>query len=125
MVRSVLGVIAGFGIWSVLWVVAGNVFPLLAPEAFDDRGMTQSPGILAGFLFASVICSLVGGFVLALIVSRGRAPSALVLGLLLLAVGIFVQMQVWDALPPWYHLSFLILLVPVTMVGSELKRAGT
>jgi hypothetical protein len=50
-----------------------------------------------------------------------RAP--LWLGLILLGVGMFVQAQYWYLMPLWYHLAFLLLLVPACMIGSRLRRA--
>jgi hypothetical protein len=41
-----------------------------------------------------------------------------VLGVVLAGVGAFVQSRVWKLMPLWYHLSFLLLLVPVTLAGA-------
>ena len=38
---------------------------------------------------------------------------------LLLITGIFVQMSIWALMPAWYHLTFLALLIPVTLVGGK------
>jgi len=40
---------------------------------------------------------------------------------LLLIVGVIVQMGVWDKIPLWYHLTFWILLVPMTVLGGRLR----
>ena len=37
-----------------------------------------------------------------------------------MATGIPVQLSAWDQLPVWYNLVFLVLLVPVTMLGVRI-----
>ena len=49
-----------------------------------------------------------------------RWTCAAVLAALLLATGIPVQLSVWNDLPVWYNLAFLILLVPETVFGASL-----
>jgi hypothetical protein len=44
-----------------------------------------------------------------------------ILSVLLIVVGVFVQAQLWRLLPAWYHLSFLILLLPATLAGAWLR----
>jgi uncharacterized protein (DUF983 family) len=43
--------------------------------------------------------------------------------MLLLLVGIFVQMGIWDKIPLWYHLAFWILLIPMTIIGGKLTES--
>ena len=40
------------------------------------------------------------------------------------AVGIAVEASVWSLLPAWYHIIFLVLLIPVTMAGGRLKKTA-
>jgi hypothetical protein len=42
-------------------------------------------------------------------------------GALLLVVGIAVQVSYWDALPVWWHLAFLVSIVPFTLLGARLR----
>jgi hypothetical protein len=49
--------------------------------------------------------------------------ASLWLGLILLGVGMFVQAQYRYLMPLWYHLLFLLLLVPACMIGGQLRRA--
>ncbi|MGD2109159.1 MAG: hypothetical protein PVI86_07180 [Phycisphaerae bacterium] len=123
MLRSIVSIVAGFVVWSVLWLVAGQVALGVAPAAFGENGATSHGGVLGGLLVASVICSLIGGLTVALIVRRSVTGHAVVLGVVLLAVGVAVQAQSWDAMPVWYHLLFLVLLLPLTVVGAQLRPA--
>jgi hypothetical protein len=46
---------------------------------------------------------------------------ALVLGILLLAVGIFFQLKMWNVIPAWYNVIFLVLLIPMTLAGARMR----
>lgn len=77
--------------------------------------------ILLPTLFKSFICSIISGLTAALIAKENN-KSTLFLGVLLLAFGIFIQSVYWNYIPLWYHLTFLILLVPMTFLGGKLSR---
>ena len=131
MVRIILGVIAGFIAWSILWVGSDQI--LIATldwygehqsafkDALTNGGSFQaSTTILVMNLVRSVIISLIAGYLAALIANENRrAPLAL--GILLLLFGIMVQAIAWRYIPIWYPLLFLGLLVPVTIVGGKLR----
>jgi len=120
--RASLAVVAGFALWSVLWVGGDLVFRQLWPEAypaaFPEEPMTAAPPLLAT-LVLSVLCSFLSGGLTARIAHRRGGP-VWVLAILLLAVGVSVQASAWNALPLWYHLPFLLLLVPVCVLGRRL-----
>ena len=54
-------------------------------------------------------------------IAREGKGGPLWTGILLLATGIAVQLQYWSLLPIWYHLVFLVLLVPSTVAGGSLR----
>lgn len=122
--RVVVAVIGGFVAWSVLWLVAGVILRAVAADAINEDGTTDSAGVLSALIVASVICSLASGWIAGLVARAGRFAASAVLGVVLLAVGILVQLQMWDALPLWYHLLFLVLLVPATMGGALIAPGG-
>jgi len=135
MVRIILGIIVGFVAWSILWVGGDEVIAKAWPDwygahklafekaAFNGTSFAADPGILFIHLVRSVITSLISGYLGAVVANESRRTT-LILGIVLLLVGILVQMQVWNLLPVWYHLVFLILLIPATMAGGSLKRSG-
>jgi len=134
MLRIILGAIIGFIVWSILWVGLGEILSLILPEwygktAADFRAAVaaQTPyalgsGVLIWLLVQSIICSLISGYVVAL-VARENVKSTLLLGILLLLFGIFVQSMHWNYMPLWYHIPFLLLLVPMTMMGGKLRKS--
>ena len=121
MVRNILSVLAGFAVWTVLWLASNAAMVAAVPSAFAEDGSTNSAGILVLFLVFSVVFSIVAGYLCATLARQKPMRRVWTLGALLLAVGIFVQLQFWDVMPLWYHLIFLALLVPATLFGAKIQ----
>lgn len=124
MGRSVVAVVVGFVVWTVVWLGSNAAAAGLMPGRFDESGATRDPGALGGLLAVSVVASVLAGVVCALIARRRAVGHALVLGGVLLVVGIGVQAGYWDSMPLWYHLVFLGLLVPATVAGGVVGGRG-
>ncbi len=122
MLRSILSVVAGFVLWTVLWLGTNSIITLATPDSFNEDGSTDSAGILLLILVLSVIYSVASGYVTALVARQDGERHALYLGILLLAVGLMVQISVWALMPLWYHLPFLLLLIPAAMYGGRLRK---
>ena len=120
MLKIILGVIVGFVIWSILWVGVDAILRMVWTD-YDEsvKAMTFSSTMLIVPLILSAIVSIISGFIAALI-AKENSKSPLILGILLLIVGIFVQISVWDKIPLWYNLAFWILLIPMTVLGGRL-----
>ena len=123
MGRIILAAVAGFVLWSALWLVAGLVVLAVVPDAYGEDGRTvTSAGILLVFILAAVVISLVAGWLATLVGRDGGRRAAMILAVLLLLVGLGTEISTWSYAPVWYHLVFLGLLVPATMAGAALKR---
>ncbi len=131
MVRIVLGVIVGFIVWSFLWVGSDAVFSVISPDwgkmSADFRAavenkipFTLSSAVLLTLLIKSFIVSIISGFVTALI-AREKFKSTICLGILLLLFGIFIQSVYWNYMPLWYHIPFLLMLIPMTILGGKIR----
>lgn len=120
MKHAVLGVIAGYLVWTALWLGGNAMFFGAAAEAIEAGEAYAEAGPLVGVIGLSVVCSLVAGVVTALLSKERAAKAAAIMGLLLLATGIVVQAGVWSLMPVWYHLTFLMLLMPISLAGSAL-----
>jgi hypothetical protein len=125
MWRPVLAVIAGYAVWTVIWLGGGQALLAAFPDALPSgelevQPITSTP-YLASALVLSIICSLAAGAFCRIGASRWLT-GALVLSVLLLLTGIGVQASAWSLMPVWYHLAFLALLVPVTLLGARLTR---
>jgi hypothetical protein len=132
MVRIILGVIAGFIAWSILWVGSDAILSAISTDwgktstEFQEAAAKQTPytlssTVLIALLIKSFIVSIISGFVTALI-ARENTKSTFALGVLLLLFGIFVQVGYWNYMPLWYHIPFLILLIPMTVLGGKLRK---
>lgn len=122
----VLGALGGYLVWSVLWLVfnavALTLFPAVDAEFQETQAVTDAL-YLGLLLAASVVCSLAAGRIASLIGKEKARQAVQWLAGLLLLTGIGVEADSWDAMPAWYHLTFLILLVPACLLGAQ--RAKT
>jgi hypothetical protein len=135
MLRIILGVIAGFIAWSILWVGSDQVLHTFSPAwygAHQDRvalavanneSFTSDTTILIIGLVRSAITSLAAGFIAAVVAGENRR-STVILGIILLIVGIAVQVHLWNVFPIWFHLIFWLMLVPLTILGGRMKQTA-
>ena len=72
-------------------------------------------------LVLGAISSLAAGFVAAWI-GRVRMRAAVLTGIVLLGLFIPGHYRIWDKFPVWYHLTFLVSLLPLTLLGAALNR---
>jgi hypothetical protein len=132
MVRIILAIVVGFIVWSILWVGSEAVFGAVSPdwgkksEDFQKAAESGLPytienSVLIILLIKSFIVSIISGFITALI-ARENFKSTIGLGILLLIFGIFIQSLYWNYMPLWYHIPFLLMLIPMTVLGGKLKK---
>lgn len=133
MLRIILGIIVGFTLWSILWVGSDALFSVISPDWYgrtsadfrtavaDNAPYTLDSTVLVMLLIKSVIVSIITGYVTALIAGE-NIKSTIGLGILLLLFGIFIQALHWNYMPLWYHIPFLVLLVPMTILGGKLRK---
>jgi hypothetical protein len=132
MVKIILGVIVGFIVWTVIWLGTDAVLTMISPNWYAKNIVDLNTAAASGqpyqsetlmtlmALGLSVICSFISGFTAALI-ARENVKSTLILGILLLLVGLSVSISFWNYFPLWYHFFFLILLIPVTILGGKVR----
>lgn len=119
--KSVLAVVLGYAVWSVLWLAGSQVLQRVVPEVQPEMPITHM-GALIALVVYSVLLSVLSGWVTAALAPRSATGHALVLALALLATGIMVQTSAWSLFPVWYHLLFLGLLVPATLYGAAVRQ---
>lgn len=132
MVRMILGILVGFIVWSILWVGSDQLLMVLSPRWYGDHQtsfmravegattFTPDTTILLLHLVRAAVITLLAGY-LAAMIAREISRAPLILGVLLLLFGIFVQAMAWNYLPMWYHLLFLLMLVPLSVAGGRLR----
>ena len=133
MLRIILGAIAGFILWSILWVGGDALLSAISPDwwgktSLEFRAAVENKTpysldsiVLILLLVKSIVISVISGFVTA-IIAKESAKSTLLLGILLVLFGIFIQSIYWNYMPLWYHLPFLLLLIPMAMLGGKLRK---
>ena len=72
-------------------------------------------------LVLGAISSLSAGFVAAWIGKR-RISAATLTGIVLLGLFIPGHYRIWGKFPVWYHLTFLVSLLPLTLLGAAFNR---
>lgn len=125
MVRSILAVLAGAVVWDALYLGSNALLVSLLPGYFNLDGSTDHLGMLLLSLTLSIAFFLISGYITAAVARKNPLGHGLALGLVQLPQGIFAQSQYWDLLPLWYHLLFLGLLVPCTVLGAQIWRMRT
>jgi len=131
MVRIVLGVIAGFFSWLIVWFGSEKILSTIWPEGFgahqrafeaavkNGGPFTAATSLLLTHIVLGSIVSVMSGFLAALI-AGGNTRAPLVLGFLLLALGVVKVVMSWSYVPIWYQVIFTALLIPMTIMGGKL-----
>ena len=130
MLRIVLGAIAGFIAWLIVWVGSEKVLSALWPafgahqrafeEAIKNGGQftADTAALLTHIVLGSII-SVMSGSLAALIAGENtRAPLGV--GCLLLALGLLKAWMSWQYVPIWYHIIFTAMLLPLAILGGRL-----
>lgn len=132
MVRIILGAIAGFFAWSIVWVGTEKIFSALWPAwygahqtafeaAIKSNGQfTPDTTILVMNVVRGAIVCVMAGFLAALIAGENKR-SPLLLAILLLAFDLLIIVLSWRLVPIWYGVIFTAMLVPMTIIGGKLK----
>ena len=134
MGRIILGVIAGFIAWSIVWVGSEQTLAAVWGDFGNhsrdaERALTNgtaletSPMIAAVNLIRSILTSVIAGYIAALVAGEYRR-STMILGIILVLVGVAVEYMFWNLAPVWYHVLFVLLLFPMTMLGGRLRRTS-
>jgi len=125
MKKPILAFIAGVVAWIVVASALNRGLRIVLPGySAAEPTFNFTLGMMLGRLSLAAFASLVAGAVVAWI-APGSKRTAWVLGLILLGSFIPVHVRLWNTFPIWYHLTFLLTLVPLVVLGARLVRAGT
>lgn len=122
MLRTILGIVVGFVVWFLIFAGVEPLVKVIAPSWTVQQGATYtgSVPILLAYLIRTIIASIVAGFT-SVLVAKDNAKTPLILGIVLLLIGLPIHIIGWSTLPTWYHLIWLVSLVPMTVLGGKLK----
>jgi hypothetical protein len=123
MRRTALGVVVGLAVWVAIATVAGMIMRAAWPEyASVADAMTFTPPMMFSRLAIGALATLAAGLVTTIVAPRSIL-ARLLTGALLLVMFIPQHIMLWDTFPVWYHLTFLVSLVPLTYVGGKIAEA--
>jgi hypothetical protein len=124
MRRQILAFVIALVAWVVVASVLNRLLRIGLPGyAAAAPAMAFTLPMQWARLALGAVASVGAGYVLA-----RTAPNAhrlpLILGGLLLAAFLPVHYNLWNKFPIWYHLLFLLTIVPLVLLGARLG-AGT
>lgn len=135
MTRIIIAVVAGFIGWSILWLGTDAVLMSIFPDWYGAHQLDFQLAVASGGQFEasttilvmnivrSMIISVICGYLAAVLAGEnGRSP--LFLGILLFVFGLGVEISAWSYVPVWYHVIFLLLLIPMTILGGRFKKVA-
>ena len=121
-VRIVLAVLVGWLLYGIVW----NATAFLMAAMFSDTFVIGQPltdtMVLIVYLLASIPVSILAGFSAARVGAAHHTTAVKALAVVNLATGIAVQAMSWNLLPAWWHILFLLFVVPATLYGGGLVK---
>ncbi len=118
LVKKVIGVVAGLAAWIAVVAVAGLIMRSSWPAyARVADAMTFTLPMMLARLSIGAVATLAAGWVTAALAPRPLLVRVIP-GIILLAVFIPQHIALWHTFPIWYHLTFLLSLVPLTYLGG-------
>jgi hypothetical protein len=119
MVKRILGIAAGLVVWIGVATVAGLILRAAWPGYVDvAASMNFTLGMKIARLSIGAVATIAAGLTTARI-TRSLLPAVLV-GAVLLVAFVPEHMSLWEKFPIWYHLTFLLSLVPLSYVGGRM-----
>ena len=125
MWRNVIAVVAGLAAWVAVASVGLRALRAAWPEyAAAEPAMQFDFDMMVARLAAAGVASVAAATLTAAI-ARGSRGAALAGGLVLLAAFVPIHIGLWDKFPVWYHLTYLVSLPLLALVGGLMvaKRA--
>jgi hypothetical protein len=121
MLRTVMAIAAGLTVWFVVVLLASPIVRALWPDyvrVATEMNFTLAMKLVR--LAIGAVATLAAGWTTTRI-ARGSA-LAIVTGAVLLVLFIPEHISLWNKFPLWYHLTFLLSLVPLCALGGRLSR---
>jgi len=122
MWRIILGAIAGLLAWILLVTITGLIMRASWPEyaAVADSMAFTLPMLIARLVISAV--TLLAAARLTTVIAPRAMAATVLLGAVLLVAFIPVHINLWDRFPAWYHLTFLLTLIPLSVLGGRIGR---
>jgi hypothetical protein len=125
MGRAIAAVVTAEVLWTGLWLGFTTLARQVFPETIDPEQRLTHSGALLSYVVWSAAINVLSGYVCARIRRDDPMKTVWVFAFLQLAIGIGFEASYWNMTPVWYHLVFLALLVPTTVLGGRLWASRT
>jgi ABC-type Co2+ transport system permease subunit len=120
MKRSILACLAGLLTWIVVVTVINRVLRLSLPNyTVAEQTLQFTLSVKWARLLMAIVASVVTGAVTGWI-ARSSRWAPLIVGSVVLAMFVPVHIAIWSKLPVWYHLTFLLTIIPAVLAGALL-----
>ena len=124
ILKTVGAVIAALVIWFFVATVLNLALRAWWPHYHEaEIAFNFTFAMKLARLVLGAISTLGAGFVAAWI-DKGRTRAATLTGIVLLGLFIPGHYRIWDKFPVWYHLTFLVSLLPLTLLGAVLNHGA-
>jgi hypothetical protein len=120
MKRSILACIAGLLTWFVVVSVINRVLRLSLPDYTAAEHTLQFTLLMKwARLLMAIATSVAAGAVTRWVAPASRYAPWIV-GTLVFAMFLPAHIAIWNRFPVWYHLTFLLTIIPAVLVGAML-----
>ena len=121
MAKNILGIVAGLAVWVIVATLAGLIMRASWP-AYDRvaSAMTFTLPMMMARLSIGALATISMGMVTAAM--SQSVVGRLMPGVVMLIVFIPEHVMLWGKFPVWYHLTFLLSLVPLTYAGGRIAE---
>jgi hypothetical protein len=121
MAKNIVSVVAGLAVFVIVATAAGFIMRVSWPAYASARSaMTFTLPMMIARLSIGALATIAMGIVTAVIAKS--VIVRLMPGLLMLLFFVPEHVMIWEKFPVWYHLTFLLSLVPLTCVGALLLK---
>ena len=125
ILKTVGAVIAALVAWFLVATVLNLALRAWWPHYHEaETAFNFTIAMKLARLVLGAISTLSAGFVAAWI-GKSRMASATLTGIALLCLFIPGHYRIWDKFPVWYHLTFLVSLLPLTLLGAALNHRAS
>lgn len=120
MWRTIGAILAGLVAWAVIVTVINWGLRLGIPGyRLAEHTLVFTLEMKIARLTMAAVTSVATG-VLVRVIAPGSRLAPWIVGLVVLALFVPAHIELWHRFPIWYHLSFLVPLVPLVALGAWL-----
>lgn len=125
MKRIILACLAGLLTWVVVITVINRALRLTLPNyTAAEHTLQFTMGMKWARLLMAIVTSVVAGAVTRWI-SRSSLRAPVIVGGVVLAMFAPVHVAIWSKFPVWYHLTFLLTIIPAVLAGGMIPAYGS